>query len=264
MSQVPAYARLKFLDGRPKSSSRPAKRTRTEATATNPLEAGASAHTAAEIIHESPPWPQENENDGLFIEEDTVPSEHRLPAGSLTESASSSKPQFMEGGQDVTDNFSPEAELLRNYRYFIAPRIDIGDPKSTFGIKLMLEARRSSYLLRAILSLTRQQRSACCNGNAQSPKGACVSGLSEVEDALRFPSNSMNRAVSVLSMLEDLIRSEPRQWRQLIISHKQKSDNVPFNGFDRSMDGPIFWVYFRVGKKTLAFTSSYAPFQAYA
>ncbi|KAG0652305.1 hypothetical protein D0Z07_1205 [Hyphodiscus hymeniophilus] len=46
-----------------------------------------------------------------------------------------------------------ETDLLRHYRYNISPGIDIGNPESPFGIKIMLAAREHKPVFASILAL---------------------------------------------------------------------------------------------------------------
>lgn len=253
------YASLKFLEGRPKTSTKPAKRARVEAATAEPLRASDIVSQVVEADHGSPSWTGQNDDDGLFLEQEQAPPVQRPVASSDDDLVSSSNLIPEEFGKHVTPQGEQEAELLRQYRYRVAPWIDVGDPKSTFGIELLLETKRSRLLLETMLALTVQKNS---NDRPKIARQLTESGFVSLrggENVLDASFGPVQRAVSVLSMLQDLITSEPRQWRLLMMSHKLNYDSAQLNGFHTSLDEAILWVYFKVGKQISLIFSAILP-----
>jgi hypothetical protein len=113
---TPGYARLKFLDGRPKASTRPAKRACVEAATVEPLRINGLVNQVVQADHGSPFWNGQNDDDSLFVEQDpTLPIQRRV-TGSLTEPVLSSNLSIGDFGQRATSQGEQEAELFRQDR----------------------------------------------------------------------------------------------------------------------------------------------------
>jgi hypothetical protein len=144
-----------------------------------------------------------------------------------------------------------ETGLLRHYRYNVAPWIDIGDPESFFGIKLMIVAKGNRALFAAIYSL------AACHRSLIEPEKKHV----DLENALQYRHEAENgtidaedqlgRAGSALLMLGEFFSTSLGQWRAVISHHAGPSIAVTYpQVLKDDLYEPLFSLYFRIGKRT--------------
>jgi len=122
----------------------------------------------------------------------------------------------------VSNNYPPveqeasiichETSLLRHYRYKVAPWIDIGDPASSFGTKVLLEAKEYQPLFEAILALAACHRSLIFPQSSNFLENTPSHGQESEEEPLANK-HDMGRVRSVLLMLRDFFSSSPRSWR---------------------------------------------------
>lgn len=145
-----------------------------------------------------------------------------------------------------------ETSLLRYYRYNVAPWIDVGDPESSFGIKVMLEAKEHRTLLDAILALSSYHRSLTSAQSGGDLESARRFGQ-EAENGLRIAKDNISRIANTLFMLRDIFSSSPHRWRDVLSRHLRSSSlfSAPASLNDHS-DEALFWVYFRIGENTLS------------
>ena len=161
----------------------------------------------------------------------------------------------------VSNNFPPveqeasiichETSLLRHYRYKVAPWIDIGDPASSFGTKVLLEAKEYQPLFEAILTLAACHRSLIFPQNSNFLENTPSHGQESEEEPLANK-HDMGRVRSVLLMLRDFFSSSPRRWRDLLSHHLRSSGDFLGNINPKThLDAPLLWLYFRIGESVL-------------
>ena len=131
----------------------------------------------------------------------------------------------------------------------MAPWIDVGDPESSFGTMVMLEAKEYRSLLDAILALAACHRSLTSPPSSTDIESARRYGYS-AETGLRIAREHVNRVGTSLLILRDVLSSSPQHWRDLL-SHpksglKSFSAKAELNGH---LDEPLFWLYFRLGER---------------
>ena len=161
----------------------------------------------------------------------------------------------------VSNNFPPveqeasiichETSLLRHYRYKVAPWIDIGDPASSFGTKVLLEAKEYQPLFEAILTLAACHRSLIFPQSSNFLENTPSHGQESEEEPLANK-HDMGRVRSVLLMLRDFFSSSPRRWRDLLSHHLRSSGDFLGNINPKThLDAPLLWLYFRIGESVL-------------
>lgn len=163
------------------------------------------------------------------------------------------------GDGPETDIIHHETSLLRHYRYNVAPWIDVGDPESSFGIKVMLEAREDQSLFKIILALAASHRSSVTS-QIRSDLGDSRKYAREAECSLPNSKGYIRLTVNILFMLRDFFLSSPHSWRDLL-SHLVVSDTITtITNLTEHLNQPLFFLYFRIGMLMLMFLS---PHQKY-
>lgn len=152
-------------------------------------------------------------------------------------------------GKPAGTGSSHETGLLCHFRYNVAPWIDIGDPESSFGIKVMLAAKESRPLFAAILALAASQRSLMYSQQSTNEPESTLRYKQEVENRLRLADDRVSRVGSALLMLVDFFSSSPLQWRTLLLHQMDISAALPsLAAVEEDLNEPLFWIYFRIGK----------------
>jgi hypothetical protein len=151
-----------------------------------------------------------------------------------------------------------ETGLLLHYRYNVAPWIDVGDPESSFGTKVMLEAKEHRPLLEAVLALAACHRSLISlNSTAGIEMG--LRHTIDAENDLQIVEQHISRITRTLLMIRNLFSSSLQHWRNILSRHlSQDKIALPDTGRKCDYDGPIFWFYFKIGEY-----SSEPPVQEY-
>jgi hypothetical protein len=167
---------------------------------------------------------------------------HSRIAPSLTSS------NYLAGRPEVAGTHH-ETGLLCHYRYNVAPWIDIDDPESSFGIKIMLGARESRPLFAAILALATYHRSLTFSQQSPNDLESALRYRREAENGLEIAEDYLRRAGSILLFLADFFSSGPQQWRSLLFHHLGTSGALSsLTGLREHLEEPLFWLYFRIGE----------------
>lgn len=139
-----------------------------------------------------------------------------------------------------------ETSLLRHYRYNVAPWIDIGDPESPFGIKIMLQAREDQSLYNAILALAASHRSIISQTSSDLESSRRYG--QEAENGLPNSKEHIRCAARMLFMLKDFFLSPPYNWRDLLSRHLASSGSLStISSLTEQLNAPLFWLCFRIG-----------------
>lgn len=144
-----------------------------------------------------------------------------------------------------------EVDLLRHYRYHIAPWLDLGDPKSTFGIAILIAAKEDSFLYHAILALAARQwwlRRA-------RPRQEDVDDEASVQDCQNedgagssLEQLPISSTTHLLLSLDKVLSSEPQSWSSIILKCVPTFHDVAPHAFDVDVKAAVFWMLFRIGK----------------
>jgi hypothetical protein len=145
-------------------------------------------------------------------------------------------------------NGDQETGLLRHFRYNLAPWIDVGDPESFFGIKIMLLARSNRPLLAALLALAARHRSLIYRQQNIDDLESSLKFREEAERGLVLEDDHVSRVKKVLLLLEVLFCSSPLQWRTLKFHQMGIPGGLTSLGAPGGeLSEPLFWLQFKIG-----------------
>lgn len=147
-----------------------------------------------------------------------------------------------------------ETGLLCEYRYGVAPCLDIGDPKSYFGIRLMLVAKESKPIL-AVICLVAASRRALLHASSSgsldpSQQDTVLRYRQEIDDEVRFVDEQTLRVCRALLFVEDIYSANPLLWRALQLRDETVSGS-PFASLlppvlTHDLDEALFWLCFKI------------------
>jgi hypothetical protein len=145
-----------------------------------------------------------------------------------------------------------ETGLLRHYRYKIAPWIDIGNPESPFGIKIMLAAREHKPLFASILALAARHESLILFRQTTNDIDHALEHHQRAEEGLNVAEDHIKRAGSLLLILGDFLSSSPQRWRAMLLHHLGNPGALSsLEGLRHELDEHFFWLFFRIGELVL-------------
>jgi hypothetical protein len=151
-----------------------------------------------------------------------------------------------DGSESGTIDY--ETGLLLHYRYNVAPWIDVGDPESSFGTTVMLEAKEHRSLLEAVLALAACHRS-LISLNSTDDIEMGLRHTIDAENGLQIVEEHISRITRTLLMIRDLFSSSLQHWRDILSRHLSRDKiALPDTGGKCDYDGPIFWLYFKIGE----------------
>ncbi|KAE8378296.1 hypothetical protein BDV26DRAFT_281209 [Aspergillus bertholletiae] len=138
-----------------------------------------------------------------------------------------------------------EVGLLRYFRYYLAPWIDVGDPECGFEIQALLLAKTERPLLAAILALalthSSLQRHSDDIGMSAVFQEEAESGLAHADD----PIKSMGHA---LLMLQEFFFFRPRQWRDFLRARTRRLSSFDFATTPQGVLNQPWWLlHSRIG-----------------
>ncbi|OBT71218.1 hypothetical protein VF21_09873 [Pseudogymnoascus sp. 05NY08] len=141
-----------------------------------------------------------------------------------------------------------ETGLLRHFRYNLAPWIDVGDPGSFFGIKVMLLATANKSLLAALLALAARHRSLIYPQQNSDDHESSLKFREEAERGLVFEDDHIGHIIRVLLILEVLFCSSPLQWMTLQFHQMGIPDGLTsLAAPGGELSEPLFWLQFKIG-----------------
>lgn len=156
-------------------------------------------------------------------------------------SASANKTPFRHESADDS------LELLKFYRYNIAPWLDICDTDQHFGVTLLTEARRSHVLRSGIMQLVRGSSSIVSNPEDPTMKESTWSGISHG----RAASDANEELVaSVLKFLADMVPNLAASWLRVgeLNSSRYLQESLLLELGSSSLDTCAYWLLVRLGK----------------
>jgi hypothetical protein len=162
------------------------------------------------------------------------------PGGTLSNTST-------HGTSVITDH---EVDLLRHYRYHIAPWLDLGDSKSTFGIAILIAAKEDYFLYHAILALAARQRRL----RRVRPRRENVGDEASVQDCQNEEGSGssseqlpISSTTHLLLSLDKVLSSEPRSWSSIILKCVPTLRDVAPHAFGADVKAAVFWMLFRIG-----------------
>lgn len=168
--------------------------------------------------------------------------------GSILQGASPSEPLQTTRPTSVASSTSSTAArvtaLLCHFRYNLAPWLDINDYTAFFGVKLFLLARETRAVMGAILSIATRHLYLKDKSNAgTSNLECCLRYRHEAESRAFHETRSIQQLVRMLLLLESFLRSNPRQWRDVVHEAVSPSGSATFD----VVEDPLRWACFRIG-----------------
>lgn len=153
------------------------------------------------------------------------------------------------------DTFTSDKEtaLLRHFRYHLSPWLDVGNPESPFGIKIMLLAKAKRPLQSAILALAAHHRALIDRWHRSKDLESSVIFRQDAEQGLEFEEILINRVGRAFLMLEDFLCLTPFQWRKLLLQQKGIYESFASFAADDKVSEPLFWLYFKIGTDSTSF-----------
>ncbi|KAL4896077.1 hypothetical protein BDV59DRAFT_191336 [Aspergillus ambiguus] len=139
-----------------------------------------------------------------------------------------------------------EIELLRHFRYHVAPWIDIGDPDCALGVKVLLLSRTNRPLQTAILALSSKQRALLTQSPNNEDFHNSLRYRQEAGDILALQPDLICHAGQALLLLRDLLSSGLRQWRSLLAPHVERVGSLASSAaLSEPLYEALFWFHFR-------------------
>ncbi|CAI7580639.1 unnamed protein product [Penicillium bialowiezense] len=143
-------------------------------------------------------------------------------------------------------NSNRETDLLRHFRYHVGPWIDTGDPELPFGLQVLLLSRTNRALQAAILAVSAGQRMLMSFPSSMDHDSSQIY-RKEAEGSLALECDLARHAGQALVMLQDVLPSGPRQWRNLLIpTLEQACDFSSQTGQGEDVGEALLWLYFRL------------------
>lgn len=176
-------------------------------------------------------------------------TDHDVDSSSCNETYPSVTCNFQSSVGHVPSTSDTEIALLRHFRYHLSPWLDVGNPESPFGTKVLLLAKASRPLLAVILAFAAHHRALVDSRYRTKDLEDSLIFRQIAEQSLESEEDLIQRVARVLFMLEDVSCVSPTQWRELL--HQSCLDGS-FTSFAarEELSEPILWQYFVTGTDT--------------
>ena len=141
---------------------------------------------------------------------------------------------------------SQEFRLLRQYRYEIAPWLDIGDPDSCFGITVLLAAKDSESLHNTVLALASRREALLREDDLSMRRSSHYRQMAD--GTLGSEKSCVSRISTFLLWVGDILASQPQYWKSLAFQDLTMMDSPITDPLQRQMEDAMFWLRLRIGE----------------
>lgn len=150
--------------------------------------------------------------------------------------------------KSATAGGNHETDLLRHFRYRVAPWIDVDDPDCAFGVQVLLLSRTNRSVQAAILALSATQRSIVSPGENYLDKQQEHAYRKDAENSLVMDPELVRNVGHALLMLQDLLPSGPEHWRTFLLRQRDVVGSFPSPAaLGEQLGEGLFWLLFRIG-----------------
>lgn len=220
------------------------------ATTSDHIAARSSYITSTGMDSDSHPQTTQYNESGLLINDGGRSSTGVLNRAHSTTTPGSTFTDQLAHNQTIASS-NEETSLLRHFRYNLAPWIDVGDPESSFGIKVMILARTNRPVFAAILALAAFQKSLVYQQQSSDDLENSLRFRGEAENNLPLTNDIVGRVGKVILFLVDFFSSSPLHWRNLLFQQLSIPGGLTsLAALDEVLSEPLFWLHFRIGMHT--------------
>ncbi|WPG99475.1 Hypothetical protein R9X50_00229000 [Acrodontium crateriforme] len=140
-----------------------------------------------------------------------------------------------------------ETDLIRHFRYSLGMWLDIGDPQSSYSIRLLQLIKSNRILETAVLALAAYQRSLADDVKQDGDYEASIQLREQFESAFEQQDAFSRLTGNTLLMVGDIFSSSPLHWRTMLTHYndvfgsQQSASEVDFG-----LGNALFWLHYRL------------------
>lgn len=141
-----------------------------------------------------------------------------------------------------------EIRLLRTYRYYVAPWLDLGDLEQTLGMDILQIFNESTIVHEAILKISARRELFVPEHETESRRAPEALNL-DLSSPRVYPSpyDVSELAAHWFIALTRLISLQPREWRAIISSNSHILRGLKVQFSDSKVSRAMYWLWLRMG-----------------